>query len=187
MAARPEGNTSTPQNADLHTLLNGELAAVTTGTEDVMSIPGPPSIKGESTIAGYAGDIDLTSVKLGAANSVPAGTGAGAGRASFNNLVITHAYDLASPKLMDAVDRGIRLRIIKVFLLRNVSGRTSQVLAITLGNAMVVSVQEATPSSSGMETVTFAYDSIRYDYNGPRGQKESTCWNVALNSSTCPS
>lgn len=183
MATRPQGHTTTPQSPDLHTLLNGQLAAVTTGTQEVMSIPG---IKGESIIPGYAGDIDLTSVKLGATNPGPAGTGTGAGRVSFNNLVITHAYDLASPKFMDAMDRGIHLRIIQVFLLRSVSGRPSPVLTITLGGASVVSAQEATPSSSGMETVTFAYLSIRYDYNGPRGQTESTCWNVALDNNTCP-
>lgn len=37
-----------------------------------------------------------------------------------------------------------------------------------------------------METVTFAYDSIRYDYNGPGGQTESACWNVQLSAPVTP-
>jgi type VI secretion system secreted protein Hcp len=173
-------HSSAPHTVDPHALFNGELAALTGDTLQILTIP---DVKGESTAKGYEGGIDLMSVTIGAskpASMTPGGVGY-TGPTKLDSLVVTHAYDLASPLLFAALSRGTLLRVAKVyFLQRNASGTTRPILTITLGNAAVSQVQDATSAGGGVESVTFVYASLRYEYVGPADQKVSACWDVAM-------
>src|SRR5258705_1639974 len=69
-------------------------------------------IKGESLDSKHKDEIEVLSFSWGVTNaaSVAAGTGAGAGKASFNDLSFVHTIDKASPVLMQACATGTHLK-----------------------------------------------------------------------------
>src|SRR4029450_6240559 len=67
-------------------------------------------IKGESTDAKHTDEIEVLSFSWGVTNPAPSGSGAGAGKATFKDLSITHHIDKASPKLLEACATGTHLK-----------------------------------------------------------------------------
>lgn len=188
MAVQPDGHTSPPRSADLHTVINAKLTAVPASTDEVMSIPG---IKGESLLSGYRGSTDLESIAVGASSPAAiSSSGISQSTPKFGSLVVTRPFDLASTQLLAAMSKRTDLGTVKLFILKRVNEDKS--LVITLGHAHITQVQHAIAFDSVKETVSLAYTAIRYDYyvyapdGTATGGIQTMCWNVENNTSTCP-
>src|SRR5262245_16455736 len=68
-------------------------------------------IKGESRDAKHKDEIDVLSYSWGVTNpAIKTGSGGGAGKATFQDLVIVHKIDKASPSLLRACATGVHLK-----------------------------------------------------------------------------
>jgi type VI secretion system secreted protein Hcp len=123
-------------------------------------------IKGESTDDKHRDQIELLSWSWGVANTGAhsAGGGAGAGKASFQDLSITHKLDKASPMLLRGCATGQHLK--EATITRRKAGKGQQeYLVIKLNDVIITSVSEADSSGSDQtETVTLAFAKVDVEY-----------------------
>src|SRR5690348_11724944 len=82
------------------------------------------SIEGESTDLQHKGAIDLESFNWGLHNTIAAaGSGAAAGRASFEDFHFTAHTSKASPKMFIAAARGTQINTATLSARRGVEGK----------------------------------------------------------------
>src|SRR5262245_18678056 len=95
-AARRYWGRSEPQALEEHTQMASDIFAKI------------GDIKGESLDDKHKDEIEVLSFSWGVTNTSPAqsGGGAGAGKATFQDLSIVHRIDKASPRLMEACATG---------------------------------------------------------------------------------
>ena len=123
-------------------------------------------IQGESVDRAHPNEIDVLAWSWGATNSsvVRAG-GAGAGKASFNDLSITKYVDASSPSLVAAVSTGKSLKTVALTV-RRAGATPLEYLILTLNDVFVTGM--STGGSGGedrlTETVTFNYGTYIYSY-----------------------
>jgi len=126
-------------------------------------------ITGESQDAaqGPKGDMDVLSWRWGASNagSFHAGGGGGAGKANFNDILITRHVDKASPALLNALARGSHIPLAKI-LMRKAGEGQQKYLEIQMRKVLVTSI------SSGafghelrlVENITLNFAAIHFEY-----------------------
>jgi type VI secretion system secreted protein Hcp len=143
-------------------------------------------IKGESADAQHKGEIDALSVQFGDKTSVSA-TGAGTGRAQFDEVTITKHADRSSPVLAGMVAGGKSLRTVTIYM-RKAGNRPLVFTELALTTAVVTSYTFAlSPGSDfGTETVTFHFEKIKMTYTPqkPDGTGDTPVvmtWDVAAN------
>ena len=125
-------------------------------------------VDGESVDKQHPGTIEVNSFSWGATNSGSAsvGTGAGTGKVSMQDFHFVSKVSKASPKLMDALTKGQRIKSAQLFVRK--AGSTQQdYYVITLENVMVSSYQSSAGGSSGdfpMESVSFNFTKIEFSY-----------------------
>jgi type VI secretion system secreted protein Hcp len=129
-------------------------------------------IDGESADAKHKGEIDVLSWAWGASNSgaVSVGGGAGAGKATIQDLQFTTPLSKASPKLFLACATGQHLKQAKLTAVR-AGAKQAEFLTLTLSDVMVSSYQ--TGGSEGadispMDQVSLNFAKLAMEY---RGQK----------------
>jgi len=151
------------------------VAAITAGgvsaasaTQDLfLKIDG---IQGESLDRVHANEIDVLAWSWGAtAPSVvrAGGAGAGAGKATFNDLTITKYVDASSPALVAAISTGKRITSL-ILTVRRANGAPQGVdyFTLTLSDALVTGVSVSTSGGEDRmtENVTFNYGTFTYSY-----------------------
>ena len=128
------------------------------------------NIKGESTDAKHKDEIEVLSFSWGVANSgsIVAGSGAGAGKATFQDLSIVHNIDKATPLLMKACATGTHLK--EGTITHRKAGKTPQeYLIIKMNDIIITAVTHG--GASGLpaaETVSLAFAKVDLEY---RAQK----------------
>jgi type VI secretion system secreted protein Hcp len=139
-------------------------------------------IKGESTDAKHKDEIEVLSFSWGVTNPIPpggAGGGGGAGRATFNDLAITHRIDKASPKLFEACATGKHLP--EATITHRKAGKGQQdYLIVKMNDVIITGVVHgggAGQPETGSETVTMAYAKVAFDY---KPQKADGSLDVAV-------
>jgi type VI secretion system secreted protein Hcp len=135
-------------------------------------------IKGESTDAKHKDWIEVLSFSWGASNSSAAGSGGGAGKASFQDMHFTMKVDKASPKLMLACATGQPIPTVKFIVSRAdaATGETTDYYTVILSNVLVSSYKSSGPPQppAGATTVepltaslSLNYTKIKWDYIAP--------------------
>ena len=123
-------------------------------------------IKGESLDSKHKDEIEVLSFSWGLTNgaSIGAGGGAGAGKATFQDLTIVHTIDKASPLLMKACATGQHLK--EATITHRKAGKGQQEFLIVKMNDVIVTAMADADSSDGgsMETVSLAFAKIDVEY-----------------------
>ena len=122
-------------------------------------------IKGESTDAKHAGEIDVLSWSWGVSQpgTAASGGGAGAGKVSFSDLTFTHNVDKASPLLMKACAMGEHVK--EATLVSRKAGKGQQeYLIIKMSDILVTGVQPSSAGEHPMENVSIKFAKIDLEY-----------------------
>ena len=150
-------------------------------------------IKGESTDSKHKDWIEIYSYSFGMSQAVSGSMStAGAkasGRADFSDFSVMKALDSASPKLMVACANGTDIPTVELELCR-ATGDKQKFYKITFENVIITSVSPSGSSGGDvpMESVSFAYSKIKWEYTGtdPRTGKAGGAteghWDLASNS-----
>ena len=125
-------------------------------------------IKGESLDDKHKDQIEVLSWSWGVSNlATPAtggaGSGGGAGRASFHDLSFTHKIDKASPVLMKGCATGQHLK--EATITRRKAGKGQQeFLVIKMSDVLITAVTDADSEESNLETVSLAFAKVDLEY-----------------------
>ena len=122
-------------------------------------------IKGESLDSKHKDEIEVLSWSWGVTNAHPsgAGSGGGAGKASFRDLSFTHNIDKASPLLMKGCATGQHLK--EATITHRKSGKGQQeFLIIKMNDVIVTSVNSGDSESAHVETVSLAFAKVDLEY-----------------------
>ena len=123
-------------------------------------------IKGESLDDKHKGEIEVLSYSWGVTNagSLGAGTGSGAGKATFRDLSIVHKIDKASPVLMQACATGTHIK--EATITHRKAGKGQQeYLVIKMNDIIITGVAPSESSGeAGSEIVTLAFAKVDFEY-----------------------
>ena len=148
------------------------------------------SLAGESVDKTHAGEIDVLAWNWGVSNagSAHVGGGAGAGKASVQDLSFTKFTDKATPNLLIASCNGKHFAS-AVLVIRKAGETPLEYLKFTLTEVMVTSVSLGGSGGDDrlMENVTLNFAAMKVEYveqkkDGGKGAQPSMNWNIAENS-----
>jgi type VI secretion system secreted protein Hcp len=148
-------------------------------------------IKGESTDAQHREEIELASFSWGASQqgSVHTGGGAGAGRASFQDLLVVMNVSQAGPQLFLACAKGQHIREV-ILTCRRATGRDRRdFLRYTLSDVVVSSYQasgHASDDSAPAEQISLTYGQFKVEYwpqkaEGSQAAPVTAGWDLGSN------
>jgi type VI secretion system secreted protein Hcp len=142
-------------------------------------------IPGESVNARHADEIDVFSLSWCITNSGTIGGGGGAGRATFDNIVLGKHTDLATVPLVEAAATGRRIPNAVVTLERG--GATPfAFLVIELEDVLVTRVNSGWEGNQPDEQVSLAFAEVCWEYRsqdatGGVGETRRFCFDVVGN------
>ena len=122
-------------------------------------------IKGESQDDKHKDEIEVLSWSWGVTNAGPkrGGSGAGEGKASFNDLSFTHNIDKASPVLMKGCATGEHLK--EATITHRKAGKGQQeFLIVKMNDVIITGVTNGDSSESHLETVSLAFAKVDLEY-----------------------
>lgn len=123
-------------------------------------------IKGESFDDKHKDEIEVLSWSWGITNAAmrAAGTGAGAGKASFHDLSFTHKIDKASPVLMKSCATGQHMKEATITLRKAGKGQ-QEFLIIKMNDVLITAVSDADGAEAGpIESVSLAFAKVDVEY-----------------------
>lgn len=127
-------------------------------------------IKGESLDAKHKDEIDVLSFAWGVTNTGPTGggTGSGTGKPTFQDLLIVHTIDNATPALLLACATG--RRIAEATISHRKSGADQQdFLVVKLNDVTITSVgQTGAEDHPYAESITLKYAKVDLHYRRQR-------------------
>lgn len=126
-------------------------------------------IKGESVDARHPDEIDVVSFSWGVANSgsAPSGGGGGAGKPTFQDLLIVHTIDSATPALLLTCATGRHLA--QATMSHRKPGETQDYLTVKLSDVTITAVtQNGTEVQPYTETVTLRFGKVDLLYRRRR-------------------
>lgn len=152
-----------------------------TGKAVLLSVPdtGAGQAKGETTAAGGALDIPVSSLSFGLSSpSQVAGTGAGAGKATFSAISMVLPSSTTTLALYSAALLGHHLPVVTLdYVTSNTRGAAQLCREISLGQAMVTSFQESISSNGGgaADALSLDFQTIKIsDLGQPAGSTALT-------------
>lgn len=151
--------------------------------------------KGESNIKGHEDKIEILSYSWTVSNPIqasPSNTGRTTGRPNFGELVITKKLDLTSPLFAFSCAAAENIGTVKLLLLRQdaaASGddqRNLLYMTYILANTLVSSVTVGGSGDIPIETVTFNYSAINWEYHSQKTEISEEAnipkgWDLAMN------
>lgn len=126
-------------------------------------------IKGESSDAKHKAEIDVVSWQWGVSQTgtMAHGGGGGAGKASFNDLTITHTLDAASPILALHCATGQHIK--SGTLVNRKAGKDQQeYLIIKLSDILISNVSDSAGGDIPHESVSLNYAKIEVEYKAQK-------------------
>jgi len=122
-------------------------------------------IKGESIDAKHKDEVEVLSWSWGISNPVAgaAGSGAGTGKASFHDFVITHAVDKASPLLLRACATGEHIKEATITVRKAGKGQ-QEYLIVKMSDVIISGVSQGGADASTSETVSLGSAKVEYQY-----------------------
>jgi type VI secretion system secreted protein Hcp len=134
---------------------------------------------GESTQSGHTNEIKIHSFSWGCSQttSVSGSGGSAAGKASLSDISVMKDLDKASPEMFKMLLTGTHIAT-AVLTAQKATGSTTGApfLTITFGEVFVTSQQISGSSEIPSESVSFSYNTIKFDYStqGDDGTLTST-------------
>jgi type VI secretion system secreted protein Hcp len=128
-------------------------------------------IKGESIDAKHKDEIEVLSFSWGASNTGGAATGGGggAGKATFQDLMIVHNIDKASPRLLEACATGQHLKDATITHRKAGKGQ-QEFLIVKMNDVIITAVSHGGGTSQpAAETLSLAFSKVDFEY---RPQKQ---------------
>lgn len=149
-------------------------------------------IKGESTSDQGKQMIELLSYSHGVAmplTSGPSNTSRASGRCVHQDFTITKYFDITSPTLNLRCSGGEDIKGMKVHIWKaDAAGKPHKYVQYTFDSCILTSISVGGGSDQPIETVTFSYKKITWDYmqqleSSPGGNKgkASTNWSLQEN------
>jgi type VI secretion system secreted protein Hcp len=139
-------------------------------------------VVGDATKVGYEKWIEVLSWSWGASNptTVGAGTGLSAGKVSVSDLSLMKVADSATPRLIDAVAKGVHFPKAALAIRRSSDG--FEYMRVRLEEVLVSSDQLSAGGERPTESVSLSFARYVVDYTPGPGQKAvSFGWDVARN------
>jgi type VI secretion system secreted protein Hcp len=144
-------------------------------------------IKGESTDAKHAGQIDVEAFSWGVSQpgSVAVGGGGGAGKASFSDFSFFTRSTTASPQLVWACASGKHLKE-AVLTARQAGAAAVEFLKITFTDVQISSYQASGSDDVPGDSVSFNFAKIKFEFTqtgakGTPGARASAGWDLKAN------
>jgi type VI secretion system secreted protein Hcp len=154
--------------------------------------------KGESTLKGYTGNIEILSYSWNISNPIqssPSNTGRTTGRPNFGELVVTKKLDATSPLFAYSCASAEDLGDVKLVLLRQDQPAGADqatnlpYMIYTLTSSLVSSVSVGGAGDIPIETVTFNYAQLGWHYEPQKVElgdgsenKSIKGWDLSTNS-----
>lgn len=146
-------------------------------------------ITGESRDERHRGSIDLSSFSFGLANPGSAhagGSGAAAGKVSFQEIHCTSDVSLASPQLALHCANGSHIKTGTITVRRagDSAGSGQEFYVVKLKEIVITSVQDTTNSDEGpKESITFVFGALQVEYHqqnpdGSSGASSTFSWDL---------
>lgn len=143
-------------------------------------------IKGESKKDGHKDEIDIYSYSWGISNasSFQHGSGGGVGKANFGDFSLTKKVDKSSNALAEASASGKHIKEASVFM-RKAGEKPLEYLVFKFSDILITGVQQsAGGESDAMESVSFAYGKVVFDYkmqkaDGTADGAANFTWNIS--------
>jgi type VI secretion system secreted protein Hcp len=123
-------------------------------------------IKGESLDAKHKDEIEVLSFSWGVTNSgtMTTGGGAGAGKATFQDLLIVHNIDKASPDLLKACATGTHLKEATITHRKAGKGQL-EFLTVKMNDVIITGVTHGGATGQPYsETVSLAFAKVDLEY-----------------------
>ena len=122
-------------------------------------------IKGESADAKHKDEIEVLSFSWGVTNgaTIGPGGGAGAGRATFQDLSIIHNIDKASPLLLKACATGEHLKEATVTHRKAGKGQ-QEYLIVKMKDVVITGVVHGGSGEGSSETVSLVFAKVDLEY-----------------------
>jgi type VI secretion system secreted protein Hcp len=149
-----------------------------------------PDIKGQTTLEGYADQIELLSFSHGVAMQVtasPSDSERTSGRPNHQDVTVSKYVDLSSCPLIGACNAGTNLKTVTLTVGRNDAGKVLPYLVYTLENTLVTSVSHSGGGGDRpTETITLNYTKIKWDFTeqkadlGKKGNNGAV-WDLSKN------
>jgi type VI secretion system secreted protein Hcp len=130
-----------------------------------------PSIAGDASAAGYAGQIECQALAYELAIPTDPATGQRLGPRAHKPVAITKAWDRSSPKLADALARGTVLATVTLTCVRETPTFGAVQLILRLNSARVVAIEEAGATGGAAlptEKVSIAFATAEIEFK-PEG------------------
>ena len=144
-------------------------------------------IKGESTDAKHAGEIDVEAFSWGLSHSGSGGVGGGgeAGKVSLSDFSFVTRSTTASPQLVLACASGKHLKE-AVFTARRAGAAAVEFLKITFTDVLISSYQESGGDDVPGDSVSFNFAKIKFEFTptgakGTPGARVSAGWDQKAN------
>jgi type VI secretion system secreted protein Hcp len=137
-------------------------------------------VVGDATAGGYEKWIEVLSWSWGASNptTLGAGTGLSAGKVSVSDLSLMKVADSATPRLIDAVAKGVHFP--KAALAVRRSSDSFEYMRVRLEEVMVSSDQLSAGGERPTESVSLSFARYVVDYTpGPGKKAVSFGWDIA--------
>ena len=127
-------------------------------------------IKGESTDDKHKGEVEVLSYSWGVTHPAPpsGGGGGGTGKPTFQDLVIVHNIDKASPQLLKACATGEHIKEATITFRKAGKGQ-QEFLIIKMNDVIITGVaQGATGSETGSETVNLEFAKVDWQFKAQK-------------------
>jgi type VI secretion system secreted protein Hcp len=148
------------------------------------------SVKGECSLTGYIGKIELLSYSHGVAQQITgdqSNTKRTSGKPNHQDFTVTKYVDLASCVLINNCNTATPMATVTITIGQNENGAVNAILTYVLTNALVSSVSVGGGGGGKpQETVTLNYTAIAWTYKpqqaaGDVKGQDAANWNLATN------
>lgn len=146
-------------------------------------------IKGQSTVDGHAGWINVESLQVGIGRSIQSQTGGSAKREvsspSVSEITFSRQSDMASPELFFQACGGVSLGKCEIHLLQVIENKPQVFMKIELEDALVSSYSVSSGGDVPSESFAVNFTKISYQFDTFDGKKITTGtakkWDLSAN------
>ncbi|MDE1764027.1 MAG: type VI secretion system tube protein Hcp [Thaumarchaeota archaeon] len=124
-------------------------------------------INGETTLTGYAGDIELDSFQFGIEHAVDlsASSGATAGKTTFSPIQITKIMDKTSPAIFGKSTTGQVIPQVDIYFAKTTSKGLQTYAHYLLKNVIISSYSVSSGGDAPTESISLNFQSVQFEFS----------------------